>query len=167
MAVIRFLSNEMKGTIGKLSKDLGWDTARQKGFNKRVCGREVPLTTIDGSKIMQGQQAMLMSRVRPHYAAFTGLVSRLRDGADVLTPWERRFLKDIVRKLGGRSITPRLIKKVREIAHKHDIECGFPSFRELAKAADLRRDEKSPQSPLTKGGRGRKGGERYAARTRN
>lgn len=137
----RFMSAEQRDLIAKLYKDLGWtEAARQHGMNRRICGRDIPLTNKQGNKVVQALQAMLMARVMPHYSAITALVQRLYDHAADLSSWERQFVRDVQRKVQRKVIlSPRIIKKVREVAHHHDVECGFPGFRELAQMADDQR----------------------------
>jgi len=140
--VERFISDEQRKLIAKLYKDLGWtEEARQKGFNRRIIGRELPLTNKQGNKIVQALRAMLMARVQPHYRAVIALVDTLYTGSAELAPWERTFIRDIHRKVQrGVTLSPRIINKVREVAHHHDVDCGFPSFRDLAVQAEERKE---------------------------
>jgi hypothetical protein len=87
-------------------------------------------------------QAILKRLMRPHYGAFVALVNNLMAGRAEMTPWERdTFLPDIARKMTqAGKISPAMVKKVREIAHKYGVSIGFPSFAELGAAYDEQQD---------------------------
>lgn len=134
--VVRLTSRPMHEGVAQLFKDLGWSPERQKGFCQRQIKHDAPRTNAEAAKVYHGLEEMLKRRLRPHYSAFQGLVMRLMSIRAEMTPWERDiFLPDIASKMSSPDkISPAMIKKVREIAHKHGAPCGFPSFRELAAA---------------------------------
>lgn len=140
------VTRELQQSIQALYKDLGWGKARQIGFNRRTCGKTWPQTTREANKIYQGLEEILKRLVKPHYKAFQTLVKGLLTERWQMTHWERDvFLPDIARKMGNpAAISPMMIKKVREIAHKYGIAPGFPSFRELSAHYDAKKVGSSP-----------------------
>jgi len=128
----RLVSEKLQKAIQALYADLRWNKDRQIGFNKRTCGQPWPQTTKEANKIYVGLEQMLIRLMRPHWAAFRTLVDLLCEMAYDLPDWDRGFVLDIRRKLQEqRFISPRMIKKVREVAHRRGVDCGFPPFREL------------------------------------
>jgi len=137
--------------VAALYKDLGWNAAQQAGFNRRTCGKDQPETQIDGNKVYHGLEEMLKRLLRPHYGAFKALVAALmaeqRRGG--MTAWEVSFVKNIYGKMDSpATVSPQMVKKVREIAHKLGIECGFPSLRELAAVYNAAHREESREQKV-------------------
>jgi hypothetical protein len=131
--MIRIMSNAMRDTLDRLYRDVGMDIDQREAFNLRICKQTEPRTTAEGAKMVQALNAMLMARVKPYYRQFTLLVNILVENGADLNNWELQFLRDVQRKLGSPRLTPIMVKKTRQIAHKYDVTCGFPGFRELAK----------------------------------
>lgn len=126
---------KIRKALTALYKDLGWDEARQQGFQRRVLrDHDRPRSTQEANKVYQGLEAILKRLFKPYYPKFKDLVNLLYTERYLMTAWERdTFLPDIRRKLDTpAAISPAMVKKVREIAHKYSVTCGFPSFRELA-----------------------------------
>lgn len=139
----RIVSDTLQDAIQRLYADLRWTKQQQIGFNRRTCGKSWPQTTTDANKIYTGLEAMLIRRMTPYWPAFRDLVDELCDIAYQLNEWEQGFVLDIRRKIHQkRFISPRMIKKVREAAHKQGIPCGFPSFREMAEEKIAAKDAK-------------------------
>ncbi len=128
----------MGATIAQCYKDLRWNDARQRGFNRRVCGVEQPRTTQEGAKVVQALEAMILRLIRPYYTQLTILVNALYVERYRMNQWERdTFVPSVYRKAQqGQRLSPATIKKIREVAHTYRIDCGFPPVRDLAKAAD-------------------------------
>ncbi len=126
--------------LTKMYKDVGWDAPRQHGFCRRVIGHEQPRTRGDAQKLYQALHAMLLRLVRPYRPQLRVLVNTLAANRADLSEWERQFVADQQRRLSQhKPVTVQMIKKTRQIAHVRGVDCGFPSFRELAKADDARR----------------------------
>lgn len=139
------ITTAQKRSIDSLRNDLGWNVARLQGFCQRTIKHDAPRTTREANTIYQGLEAILKRRINPFYTAFTALVVTLL--ADMqqhgYSKWDTNFLRDMKKKLDSPArISPKMVKKVREIAHRHQIECGFPSFKDLAQTADAQHTHK-------------------------
>lgn len=132
--IVRLASQSMQEGVAQLFADLNWGPAQQRGFCQRQIKRDAPRTNAEAAKVYHGLEEMLKRALKPHYRAFMMLVERLMSLRFEMTPWERDvFLPDIANKMSHPDrISPAMVKKVREIAHKYGAPCGFPSFRELA-----------------------------------
>jgi len=133
--VIKFVTQKQQQSIAKLYKDLGWIDVQQKAFNTRTCGHDTPRTTKEASKVIEGLKAIIARLLKPYHQQIRLLAINLYQGRYEMSPWERdTFLPDIVAKIEERgvgSLTPATVKKIRQIAHKYDVETGFPSLRDL------------------------------------
>lgn len=136
------ITKKQQRLLAKSFRLLGWNAKRQQGFCKFVCGSPWPQTTEDGSKVYEGLEAMILRLLKPHYRAFMQLVDLLYRERGEMTAWEQEiFLPDVKQRVqAGKKVTPYTIQKVREIAHKYDVACGFPRLKELA-AAQYRQQE--------------------------
>lgn len=144
----RLVTADGKAALEKQYADLGWDEKRQRGFNVRICGHDHPRTTAEAAKIYHALQAMLKKMFKPHFFQFTRLVHNLMSGMCEMSQWERGFLIDIAKKMGDeKAISPMMVKKVREVAHKYGVPVEFPSFRELGAAFEQQHAQAAAETP--------------------
>jgi hypothetical protein len=136
--ITRLLPAKQREGLERMAQDLGWSPERLAKFCERQCGHGRPLTTKQGNQVYHGLEHILLRLMRPYWGAFTNLVARLCAGRGEMNEWERGFITTIQGKLEThQEISPMMIKKVREIAHKYDVPCGFPNFSNLAAGNEL------------------------------
>lgn len=121
---------------------LGWEKSRQHGLNQRVMKQDEPQNTSDLGKIYAAQRSILLRLVLPHREAFTRLINGLYGLRAVMSQGDRCRIDKIWSVLQDGTLTPEHINTARQIAHKLDVECGFPAFRELSEALSAARGYK-------------------------
>ena len=151
MMKTKTISITMQETIQRCYRDLLMEKPQQIAFNRRQIGKPWPQTTAEASKVCEGLKAMLMRLFRPYYQNLRALIDTLYEERYDMTSWERdKFLPDVSRRLrAGKTISPQMIKKTREIAHKLRIAPGFPSFKDLARQHRQHREAARRERPAS------------------
>lgn len=126
------MTPSLSAGVARRYKWLGFDAARQQGFAQKVLHKDAPETVSDVTKLYAAQRAMLLRLMRPYHTAFTHLVNGLYTLRHEMTQGDRRRLSKIAAGINDDAVTPEHVNTARQLAHKYDVDCGFPAFRELA-----------------------------------
>lgn len=118
---------------------LGWARERQQGFARSIIKKDAPESTQELRKVYAAQRGVLLRLMLPHQEAITALVTGLSGLRHEMSQGDRLRILKIEGALTQDSLTPEHINTARQIAHKQDVECGFPSFRELDEALSAAR----------------------------
>lgn len=120
---------------------LRWDEARQRGLNRRVIKKDTPDTNAERAKIYAAQRGMILRMMLPYKTAIARLIHGLYGGRYEMSQGDRVRIEKIHRAINQGELTPEHINTARQIAHKQDVDCGFPTFREVADAQSAARGE--------------------------
>lgn len=108
--------------LQSLRRALGWSMERYQAFSERQVGIPWPQTRRQAAAVHEGLEAMLARQWPP--ARIRRTLARLRQ-VDDLTPWERGFVLDLVKRMGScPTLNFSRIIKLQEIDRKRGGDDG-------------------------------------------
>ena len=125
--------------INRRYRWLQWNRKRQQGMNTLVIGRPEPQNQAERAAIYAAQRGMLLRLMLPHKSAIVRLIHQLAELRAEMGEMDRQRIAKIQAACVRGQLTPENINTARQIAHKLQVECGFPSFRDADAAQSAAR----------------------------